>query len=58
VNILYGCEVESVSSDGIQARITVRQNGAPQTHEFDNIVVCAGIESRGLARQLGDRLNV
>lgn len=58
MNILYGCAVESVSSDGAQARITVRQNGMPQTLEFDNIVVCAGIESRGIARQLGDRLNV
>ena len=58
VNILYGCAVESVSSDGTQARITVRQNGMPQTLEFDNIVVCAGIESRGIAQQLGDRLNV
>ena len=29
-----------------------------QTLEFDNIIICAGIESRGLAQQLDDRLNV
>jgi D-amino-acid dehydrogenase len=42
----------------IQARVTFTKEGLAQTATFDNIVVCAGIESRDLASQLGDRLNV
>jgi D-amino-acid dehydrogenase len=58
VNIIYDAQVSSVSSDGVQARVTFTKEGLAQTATFDNIVVCAGIESRDLASQLGDRLNV
>ncbi len=35
-------------------------NASPQTevHVFDRIVVCGGVMSRGLARMLGDRVNI
>ena len=29
-----------------------------ETESFDGIVVCAGVSSRALARQLGDRVNI
>lgn len=58
VNILFGYEVLSVSSDGKVATVTLQQNGQTETLRFDYVVVCAGIESRNLAAQLGDRLNV
>lgn len=58
VKILFGYEVLSVSSDGKVATVTLQQNGQTETLRFDNVVVCAGIESRNLAAQLGDRLNV
>ena len=58
VNILFGYEVLSVSSDGKVATVRLQQNGQTETLRFDNVVVCAGIESRNLAAQLGDRLNV
>jgi D-amino-acid dehydrogenase len=32
--------------------------GAAETHHFDGLVVCAGIASRQLAAQLGDRVNI
>ena len=58
VKILFGCEVESLSSDGKQVKLTIRRDGKTESLQFDNVVVCAGIESRNLAAQLGDRLNV
>ncbi len=58
VNILFGGEVLNVSSDGKRASITLRKDGRTESMQFDNVVVCAGIESRNLAAQLGDRLNV
>lgn len=58
VNILFGSEILNVSSDGKRASITLRKDGRTESMQFDNVVVCAGIESRNLAAQLGDRLNV
>jgi D-amino-acid dehydrogenase len=36
----------------------MRHGEQTETQSFDNIVVCAGVGSRNLAAQLGDRLNV
>ncbi len=58
VTILSEHEVCSVSSNGSQASVTVKKEGRTETLSFDNLVVCAGIESRTIAAQLGDRLNV
>jgi D-amino-acid dehydrogenase len=38
--------------------VTMRLGEETETQLFDNIVVCAGVGSRSLAAQLGDRLNV
>ena len=34
------------------------QNATPTQHNFDGVVICAGVESRGFAQQLGDRVNI
>ncbi len=58
VNVLYDREVLQVASDGQRAVVTMRHGEQTETQSFDNIVVCAGVGSRSLAAQLGDRLNV
>lgn len=58
VNMLTGHEVLSVRSNGSIASVQVRHNGQTDTLTFDGIVVSAGVHSRRLAAQLGDRLNV
>lgn len=58
VKMLTGHEVLSVASDGTTATVQVRHDGQTHMLRFDGIVVCAGVHSRRLAAQLGDRLNV
>ena len=58
VRILYGQDVQSLRSDGQIARLRSLSEGQLQEHTFDGLVVCAGVASRRLAAQLGDRLNV
>lgn len=65
VRCLYGQDVLRLTSDGQRASVTVRGEAATtgaapaeHTHHFDGLVVCAGIASRALAAQLGDRVNV
>jgi D-amino-acid dehydrogenase len=55
VRLLNGETVQSVSSDGQTARVVLASGDALQA---DAVVVCAGVRSRALAAQLGDRLNV
>lgn len=58
VQLVWGREVTTLSSDGRQARVTTVADGEPQEHVFDSLVVCAGVASRAFARQLGDRVNI
>ncbi|MEI7786661.1 MAG: D-amino acid dehydrogenase [Betaproteobacteria bacterium] len=58
VRILYGQEVNALRSDGQQARVSASCEGQMQEHSFDALVVCAGVGSRSLAAQLGDRINI
>jgi len=55
VRMLTGETVQSVSSDGQVARVVLASG---DTVQADAVVVCAGVRSRALAAQLGDRLNV
>jgi D-amino-acid dehydrogenase len=48
----------SLHSDGTKAEVTVADGGGHKTHHFDGLVVCAGVESRRFAAQLGDRVNI
>ena len=59
VRILYGQQVTRLASNGSSATVSVTNEGAEvREHRFDALVVCAGVASRDLASQLGDRVNV
>ena len=60
VQVRYDSQVQRLLADGERASVTVLREGGggvEQLH-FDGLVVCAGVRSRDLAAQLGDRLNV
>jgi D-amino-acid dehydrogenase len=54
----YEQNVIALRSDGKTASVTVQEGGVQSAHHFDGLVVCAGVESRGFASQLGDRVNI
>ena len=56
--IRYGHEIAQVQSDGIRAIVHSVADGEPVSEAFDQVVVCAGVGSRALAAQLGDRVNI
>ena len=58
VRCLYGQDVRALSTDGTKAEVSVAEGDAQITHKFDGLVVCAGVQSRGFAAQLGDRVNI
>jgi len=58
VKCLYGQDVLSLHSDGSKAEVTVAASDGHVTHQFDGLVVCAGVQSRSFAAQLGDRVNI
>ncbi len=58
VNFLYGREILGLESDGEEARVRAQGDGGVEQHVFDAVVVSAGVGSRSLAAQLGDRINV
>ncbi len=68
VHTLYGQDVQSVQSDGNKAIVVTTsqdnasdnasENASGKEQSFDGIVVCAGVASRNLAAQLGDRVNI
>jgi D-amino-acid dehydrogenase len=58
VHCLYGQDVRELHSDGKSAEVTVADGDGHVTRQFDGLVVCAGVESRNFAAQLGDRVNI
>jgi D-amino-acid dehydrogenase len=58
VRCWYGQDVTAVQTDGTTAMVTVQEGEGPRTHHFDGVVVCAGVASRALAADLGDRVNI
>ena len=58
VQMLFGQEVRSLRSDGQTAVVSLADEGGVQELRFDGLVVCAGVASRELAAQLGDRVNI
>ncbi|WP_397391460.1 D-amino acid dehydrogenase [Polynucleobacter sp.] len=58
VKTIYDHEVTSVKSDGNRVNLTMRKAGQVNELIFDNVIVCAGVASRSIASQLGDRVNV
>ena len=58
VKLLFGQQVQSLRSDGQTAVVKVAHENGLQERRFDALVVCAGVASRELAAQLGDRVNI
>jgi D-amino-acid dehydrogenase len=58
VKIIYDHEVESIESNGETVLVTLKNDQLHENLVFDKAVICAGIGSRDLAAQLGDRVNV
>lgn len=58
VQCLYEQDVVSIFSDGTKAEVTAAGSDGLVTHQFDGLVVCAGVQSRSFAAQLGDRVNI
>ncbi|MFN3416405.1 MAG: D-amino acid dehydrogenase [Caldimonas sp.] len=58
VRCLYGHEVRRLNARDDGVRVTLAGSGGEHELRFDGVVVCAGVASRALAAQLGDRVNV
>jgi len=58
VTILNEHQVLSVAANGQSAFVQVQHAGETDSLTFDGIVICAGVQGRRLAAQLGDRLNI
>ncbi|HYC43332.1 MAG TPA: D-amino acid dehydrogenase [Noviherbaspirillum sp.] len=58
VRCVYGKVVLSLHSSDKTATVIVGNGGLQESHRFDGLVVCAGVNSRAFAAQLGDRVNV
>ncbi|MEM9278847.1 MAG: D-amino acid dehydrogenase [Pseudomonadota bacterium] len=55
----YGAEVENLKHTDDRVEIVWRDNdGIPVSSHFDGVVVSAGVQSRDLAAQVGDRINI
>jgi len=59
-DFVYDSVVQKLHHDQAQIRVEFTQAGSANTETdvFDGIVICAGIESRSLASQVGDRVNI
>ncbi len=57
---IYDASVVKLLQDTDGHRVEFTQSGSANTEaeHFDALVICAGIESRQLARQVGDRVNI
>jgi D-amino-acid dehydrogenase len=58
VKMLFGHDVTRIQSNGTQATVSLMQEQNQQEIKFDSVVVCAGVASRNIASQLGDRVNI
>ncbi len=60
VDIQYDSAVKALKRDANGIHIDVKQGDDEKSAQsrFDGVVICAGIESRSFAAQLGDRVNI
>jgi len=54
----FGTDVDALDVSANEVRLTWSRNNEARTETFDAVVVCAGVESRAIAAELGDRVNV
>lgn len=58
VQFRYGSEVETLTSRTPGVDVGWKTESGKQSDHFDGVVVCAGVRSRALAAQVGDRVNI
>ena len=59
VKFHYGAKVERLSTTANGPEVSwVDGDEVAQTSRFDGVVICAGVQSRTLAAQVGDRVNI
>ncbi len=58
VKTCYGHTVTELSADERNAWVTAHDGNEQTRDTFDGVVICAGVGSRGLAKKLGDRVNI
>ena len=58
VSTLYGHQVRKAHSNGKVVTLELHSGDGLENQTYDGVVVCAGVHGRGIAAQLGDRLNI
>ena len=58
VKFFYETEIITVNHDKKQPIITFNQFNKIQKQNYDGIVVCAGVNSKFIANELGDKINI
>lgn len=58
VKTCYGHTATELSADTTHAWVTAHDGIEQVRDTFDGVVICAGVGSRGLAKKLGDRVNI
>ena len=60
--ICYGQQIERIQSNGATVTLTAKGSAdtdtSATTSTYSDVVICAGVSSRALAKQLGDRVNI
>jgi len=60
--IFYGQQIERIQSNGATVTLTAKGSAdtdtSATTSTYSDVVICAGVSSRALAEQLGDRVNI
>lgn len=59
-NFVFDANVETLNHSGVGVDVSYTEGDAANSAQtsFDGVVVCAGIESKRFASQLGDRVNI
>ncbi|WP_152048009.1 D-amino acid dehydrogenase [Aureimonas psammosilenae] len=58
VTFRYNVQIDKLAATGEGIHIDLSVKGLPEHARFDNVVVCAGTQSRRFAAMLGDRVNI
>ncbi|GGE25125.1 D-amino acid dehydrogenase [Aureimonas endophytica] len=58
VTFRYGVEIRHLAKTAAGIELDLAAEGTAEHHRFDNVVVCAGTQSRRFAAMLGDRVNI
>lgn len=54
----FGADIADVQTQGSGVELRLAQDGGQDRQRFDGVVVCAGVGSRAIAAQFGDRVNI